>query len=1299
MYDPVYDLQQMQASIAPASVYGGGDAYSQIPRLGGPTSLYGMSASEIYRTPIDLAQNRINLQPLARFGLESYGLPGIAASVIGNAKVGSMLREQGLVSRGTSSSYLQAITAHQRMQDQMALTRMVSGLDAGTIETNIRGILALSGVGMDPEWQEVASSGSQAIAGMGPILNAVAPQLMTMLSGRTGLASALAIPIMDANRYDMDISTGQRGYSTQSNREMAERLFQDIFSADRTAMRNGMRTEDFGAAYRLLSAEGLLQPRGTLRERTIRAARETMADTGEDLQSLLSSGSSPELASPDATVENLSADQLLSLRQNTSVQTRMKSNELSTVRDNLLAYNESLAAMKEIFGENNQPNAPYQVLVNSLKALTGNQQQKFSPDELKNLARNVQAQVRVTGMGLDDVFAMQQTANAMGTQSLGESGARFAPEIAMRMAAARRLYKDQGAMTGPDAATADAIAQAAGQLFTRTMDSEATNVYGTLGRLLGSGVEFEDNDAGRRLRAAKAAAEAGESTFSYVDEQGRTVQDRTPRTKNDFLRVASGALRGVSNATLRLALSDDIANRNFVSQNPQYMEIAEGLRDDEIKEKTVAPEVWQRLNLSEPMIAAMPDERRREEFIRRITPQLIDQFFGMTEDERKDARNVTKSLTDTLTSELRREGIQVSEEMRQDLAGTAANIPAGVDASLRRNNLGSVDVYRRASADTRGIRGEIEMQAALADALSPLSKDGNTVTQQLSAALASMAGDDYADLYKLAGRTLGIGGELSPDEATAIVGLHQEYRALSGKISQTENTDERTRLRERAAVIERRLRQTVQDATSRIGRLMGSSPSLRELHMAEPQGISLEDQRLARFGLLDMRNRIEGETEEVNSESMERRMEAIVARSSESWLQSINPLRTPSDSFPEGTTFESYWASLREADPQRAESEFQNAATLAHQQLHAERVLRSMGLLKDPRAKIRTVRDLREQLPPESPLLAAIDGATDANWATVVRDFSDVQNLSVYTKGEATVQSERDRWEAWSADPAAEAARQKAQSYYGSLSRYISGFKENVDANSNATASAKLAATGGVTELQTITRLASDYFGGDVARMIESKGKGVTDEGVAKLRSEFEELKKSPGRMQDFRNTLEDAGFVLQAGKDPTFAQYQASVPLRYRKSIAGLDRALIDSQVATAEQPELVPPKSDTTNEVSGIENIFDPKVLRSMFREIADAGKEPGGASPVKIAEILSKYALDATDSTPVIDPPGPRQKSETTNPATESSQSPSAPNPETTSTVTQANAKTEIVGTLKIVGDIIGQGTFVEATGGRI
>jgi hypothetical protein len=106
--------------------------------------------------------------------------------------------------------------------------------------------------------------------------------------------------------------------------------------------------------------------------------------------------------------------------------------DASRTSSRLKEYADSIAAVRDIFGDNGNPNAPMPALMAALDHLTQGGMGRINPAQMSTTLRQMQSMARETGTGMQQLAAISAQAGAMG-QQLGIAPAITMQNVAMSM--------------------------------------------------------------------------------------------------------------------------------------------------------------------------------------------------------------------------------------------------------------------------------------------------------------------------------------------------------------------------------------------------------------------------------------------------------------------------------------------------------------------------------------------------------------------------------------------------------------------------------------------------------------------------------------------------------------------------------------------------------------------------------------------------------------------------------------------------------------------------------------------------
>lgn len=135
--------------------------------------------------------------------------------------------------------------------------------------------------------------------------------------------------------------------------------------------------------------------------------------------------------------------------------------DASRTASRLKEYSDSVSAIRDIFGDNGNPNAPMPALMAVLDQLTQGAMGSMNPARAATTLRQMQTMARETGTGMQQLAAMSSQAGALG-QQLGIAPAITMQNVAMSMGMTKTAM-DRGAFSGnaPGAMTKEQFQQEA----------------------------------------------------------------------------------------------------------------------------------------------------------------------------------------------------------------------------------------------------------------------------------------------------------------------------------------------------------------------------------------------------------------------------------------------------------------------------------------------------------------------------------------------------------------------------------------------------------------------------------------------------------------------------------------------------------------------------------------------------------------------------------------------------------------------------------------------------------------------
>lgn len=765
--------------------------------------------------------------PLAPLNLQQYGIGGIIAGAVGNAYMSNAMQQQGIMPMGNAGSYMQAYRTRQHLQMRQNVSNQLASEDAAGIYRTLRGGAALMGMPFNEQQREAARNFSQNIAALGPTLAMVAPEFLDAISGEKGSVQVLASQMMEANRYRMDPMTGKMGFSSDSNKDMVRQVFGTMFAKDNMARMQGIRAGDIGQMYRELSAEGLAGPTGTLRDRTIRALQEAR-ESGTDLTAV---GDQVGVRIGVGTnLQSLSNEDLAKMRQDKGIQTKLTQADARQVTDRLQSYVSSVAAMREVFGENGDPNAPMPKLLNALRGLTSGQMQGFDAARLNTMVRDIQSMSQMSGKSVDQILAMNQMAHQANAMALGPAYGRYGVQFdhaSTRLGVAAGMSVAQlGGAVGFGALNRQQVEQTAQQQFAASLNSEMFNALGVMTRLEQSG-GFSNNQAGRETKAALAAIDAKQDSYTYVDDKGNSITKRVPTRENEFRSlIARGAAEGVNTSDFNQMLADRTSIIRAMAENPERQDAVQAQQANEIN-RMIEKSTANRFSGS-AALGQIKDINQRRAAGMALSRAATEATDNLSLEQLQDPKQRNQIIADAIKTEAANQGIVISDVEAQRLATSSFGARENV---LQRYD---TDATGYAQTNSKRVRQNMQEQqatvtarASLNQAMSGLGPKGSLLQRAATAIQKQGDRGEDANIQTLLGDMFGAGSDMAAKELTPVMErIRERNRLIEEKTAQLAGAspEERARL---AAEIKKETAALAKDVAA--AREIGDSAGLNDI--------------------------------------------------------------------------------------------------------------------------------------------------------------------------------------------------------------------------------------------------------------------------------------------------------------------------------------------------------------------------------------------------------------------------------------------------------------------------------------
>ena len=274
---------------------------------------------------------------------------------------------------------------YQAMQNAMA---GASSADRDTYSRMLRGMALSSGVTMNADRERAIQMMSNDFTKVAPLLAQMMPETFDRMHGIRGSAMMFAQNMFMGGRYALDPVTGRTKMTADTVQEMAAQVHDRLYGpgADITEMR-GVGAGRLGQLYDELQRRGMGVSALSRDQQRIGIARDMAASGGtvDDALKKLDSLAGPELES------------------------RLRSFEGDRVARRLKEMVGAVDAIRDVFGDMGQPDAPMSQLIEGLQAITQGGLNQLSPHKIEQAVRETANLARRTGMGMDNL--MQLSAN------------------------------------------------------------------------------------------------------------------------------------------------------------------------------------------------------------------------------------------------------------------------------------------------------------------------------------------------------------------------------------------------------------------------------------------------------------------------------------------------------------------------------------------------------------------------------------------------------------------------------------------------------------------------------------------------------------------------------------------------------------------------------------------------------------------------------------------------------------------------------------------------------------------------
>lgn len=433
----------------------------------------------------------------------------------------------------------------RRLADVMAMQqamRTAGPQDTQTYASLLRGMARTAGHRINDDRERAVQAMAADFQGVAQMVGPAMPELFDRLHGSRGSAAIMAQQLFMGGRYAIDPVTGLSRWSGETAGAVAGKVHEMLYGpgADLAETR-GLGAGRMGSLYDELQRRGV-GPRALTREQQ----REMM------VRERVAGGASLEAAVGD--VGSLGGAQF---------ESKVRDLESGRIAAKLKSMAGAVAAMKDIFGELGQPDAPMSQLIEGLQMMTQGGLSHMTPQKMEQVVRDTANLARRTGVGVDNAMQLlavtSQQADRLG---IARPLAVSATDQAISFGHAYGITTGDTPAWGRRDKTAMTMIDR--QLSLNAAGSTTANMLATTLRMEAANGPFA---AGTEAAAMAAAVRAGrtEYTFGGRTKSVYSSERETSRILAEGL-VAGGADAATAARTVQMMRSQSAYNQKTIDE-------------------------------------------------------------------------------------------------------------------------------------------------------------------------------------------------------------------------------------------------------------------------------------------------------------------------------------------------------------------------------------------------------------------------------------------------------------------------------------------------------------------------------------------------------------------------------------------------------------------------------------------------------------------------------------------------------------------------------------------------------------
>lgn len=455
----------------------------------------------------------------------------------------------------------------QFTNQQQQLLRQVAEEERSNFMRTFRGVGAMTGTPWGAQQEAAAASLSGYAVSASPFVAQMAPGVLEAFGGFRGSATVMANNMLLGSRYRMDPVTGRVGFSVDSNAALVRATYDDLYRQPGMPDMQGVTAGKAGEMYDELTRRGLMP--GMTATQLDRRTRDALRGLrGSERDRVFADAR--VVRPPNGDFSALSDTQLDSLRQQDPVAGRLRSVDSKQVGRTLKEYSDVVAAMRELFGEMGEPNAPIPKLLEGLEQLTQGGLGRLDPTRLASIVRTTQQLARQSGMSIEAVQMLREHAGARAIEmGLDPTAAIDATQGAIAWGVGLRA---SGAMEQPvwGRGKADQLLMMDQGMRLQAQNSEMANRLGMLLRVRQTVGGFQAGSAAERMATA---IDTDQTTFMDPSRpEGQQLRNLLDVSKDELTAIlqgtksAKGQALNLDAGQMQRLLNDKTGNAEFTQE-------------------------------------------------------------------------------------------------------------------------------------------------------------------------------------------------------------------------------------------------------------------------------------------------------------------------------------------------------------------------------------------------------------------------------------------------------------------------------------------------------------------------------------------------------------------------------------------------------------------------------------------------------------------------------------------------------------------------------------------------------------